>query len=243
MTSWLSDRIKEAPPPGKKAAASLALLQLIALHIDRSTREGRAIEGAQSLGFWFLLRSIEYLADDEGEFDPARSLTWGDLVWRKNGVIVKDPTEADELTITVYSGKGSLHTCTRTLSASGHSTCPIEAIKRIWVGIKNETGKAPPLQSSLFELAGGKVLSRKQMADVLKAGAAMCGISQSAVGTHSLRRGGASHWAACGVPEPMIKRFGRWQSEGYKVYIEAHQDMLRQGVANVGLFMPRFELN
>ena len=34
LTSWLADRIKEAPPTGKKGPASLSLLEFILLHTD-----------------------------------------------------------------------------------------------------------------------------------------------------------------------------------------------------------------
>jgi len=38
----------------------------------------------------------------------------------------------------------------------------------------------------------------------------------SAIGTHSLRSGGATVAANAGVPDPLFKRHGRWASESAK---------------------------
>ena len=38
----------------------------------------------------------------------------------------------------------------------------------------------------------------------------------SAIGTHSLRSGGATAAANAGVPDPLFKRHGRWASESAK---------------------------
>jgi integrase len=44
--------------------------------------------------------------------------------------------------------------------------------------------------------------------------------------SHSLRHGGASAYAAAGVPLHVIKEFGRWKSEAYMVYITLSVDVL-----------------
>ena len=88
------------------------------------------------LGFWFVLRSIEYLAGDDGVYDPGLTVRWEALsfVFRKQGDVlpVSRIQEADEMTIVVYSAKGSLHTCTRTLMANPDSkTCVVAAHKKL----------------------------------------------------------------------------------------------------------------
>jgi hypothetical protein len=109
-------------------AVPALLLELVKLHLDLDTLDGCAIHAAQCIGFWFLLRSIEYLADDEGLFDPNRSLTWGDMILRDAQNAVLPPSQvaqATQLTVTVYSGKGSLHTCTRSIHRNKENpSCP-----------------------------------------------------------------------------------------------------------------------
>ena len=77
-----------------------------------------------------------------------------------------------------------------------------------------------------MEDAYGKVLTRAhvQVSDALKGAAVECGIAASRIASHSLRRGGASAYAAAGVPDEDIRRFGRWTSYGFKVYayVTAH---------------------
>jgi hypothetical protein len=77
LTDWLSELEKNQAPKEPSAAVPAKLIELILLHTDTSTVVGAILACAATMGFWFLLRSIEYLAADCGTFDPARSLTWG----------------------------------------------------------------------------------------------------------------------------------------------------------------------
>ena len=86
------------------------------------------------LGFWFVLRSIEYLAGDDGVYDLGLTVRWEDFVFQKQGKVLplSRIQEADEMTIVVYSAKGSLHTRTRTLIANPDSkTCVVAAHKKL----------------------------------------------------------------------------------------------------------------
>jgi integrase len=51
--------------------------------------------------------------------------------------------------------------------------------------------------------------------------------------SHSLRHGGASAYAAAGVPLHVIKEFGRWQSEAFMVYITLTIDVLDKHMGQV----------
>ena len=107
-----------------------------------------------------------------------------------------------------------------------------------------EKGHLPHETSSLFEMNDGSVLSRANVSEILKSAAVSCRVTSSKVVSHSLRRGGASQYAATpGINENDIARFGRWTSAGYKVYVMAHADMMDTSHANPGLVVPRFERN
>jgi hypothetical protein len=245
LTDWLAELEKTQPPKEPSASVPAKLLELIILHTDTSTITGAILASAATLGFWFLLRSIEYLAADCGVFDPGRSLTWEDVIGRKDGEVLPRHRlqEADELTITVFSGKGSLHTCTRSLKANPESpTCAVRWLKNLHaVLLKNNA--APNPRDSLYRKADGKVLTRADLSAVLRAAAVSCGVVSSKVASHSLRRGGASAYAAAGVPHHDIQKFGRWTSDGYKVYITSYADVMTQGKVNPALVVPRFERN
>jgi hypothetical protein len=180
-------------------------------------------------------------------FDPGRSLTFGDLILRdaKGAVIpLERIAEATQMTIKVYSGKGSLHTCTRTIHRNrDNPSCPLMATQQLYAVYVAHHGRTPPKTDSLFVLADQSVLSRGRLATVLKQAAVACGVSASRVATHSLRRGGASAYAAAGVPDADVQRFGRWTSDGYKRYVTTHSDMMKKGHADPARVVPRFERN
>jgi hypothetical protein len=245
LTDWLSELEKNQPPKEPSAAVPAKLIELILCHTDTSTVVGAILACAATMGFWFLLRSIEYLAADCGTFDPARSLTWGDLIFRKAEEVIPHHRweEADEITITVYSGKGTLHTCTRSLKANPDSaTCVVKWVKNLY-SVLLKHNRAPKLGDSLFLKPDGKVLTRANLSDVLRSAAVACGVTGSKVASHSLRRGGASAYAAAQVPHADIQKFGRWTSDCYKLYISIHADVMVQGKVNPASVVPRFERN
>ncbi|KAJ3473685.1 hypothetical protein NLI96_g12876 [Meripilus lineatus] len=47
------------------------------------------------------------------------------------------------------------------------------------------------------------------------------------VGGHSLRAGGATHFAACGWPDDRIQALGRWSSSQYRIYIRKNPVILQ----------------
>jgi hypothetical protein len=246
FSDWLTELEKSLPPKNPSVAVPAKLLELIISYLDTETPVGAILASALTLGFWFLLRSIEYLAADCGEFDAARSLTWGDLVLRDLAgevIPLSKMAQAVELTITVYSGKGSLHTCTRSLRQNRESpTCTLKWLKNLY-RVKVMSGQVPRAGQSLFLKPDGSVLTRAGISEILKVAAVSCGVRASRVASHSLRRGGASAYAAAGVPHADIQKFGRWTSDGYKIYITIHANIMTQGKANPASVAPRFERN
>ena len=246
LAAWLSDYAKRSPPPQPKLTAPLSLVEYLIHHLVEDSLTAAVVEAAVVLGFWFVLRSIEYLADDEGVYDPGLTVRWEDFVFRKQGEVLplSKIQEADEMTIVVYSAKGSLHTCTRTLMANPNSkTCVVAAHKKLYAAYIKLHGKAPRKSDSPYRMEDGKVLTRAQLSNALKGAAVECGIAASRIASHSLRRGGASAYAAAGVPDVDIRRFGRWTSYGFKVYVTAHADMMRKGLLNPATAAPRFEMH
>ena len=113
-------------------------------------------------------------------------------------------------------------------------------------------GKPPRTSDFPYRMENGRVLSRPQLPEVLKGAAMECGIPASRVDSHSLRRGGSSEsaYAAAGVPDRYqdimrFCRFGRWTSDGYRVYVATHADMKRKGLLDpaTNACTPRFEMH
>ena len=76
--------------------------------------------------------------------------------------------------------------------------------------------------------------------------ALQCGVSANMVASHSLRRGGATTYSlhVAGVPDEDIKRFGRWLSDAYKLYVFLGMgSIMSKGQSNPMVVVPRFERN
>ena len=115
---WLSNLEKLDGPAEFKLPVPITLIQMLLCFLT-TWFEHISLRAALLTAFWFLLRSIEYLAEDDGFFDPNRGPTWGDIAPRLRGRILplSEIGPADEVSLTLYSPKTTLETCTRTLHA------------------------------------------------------------------------------------------------------------------------------
>ena len=175
---------------------------------------------ALQLGFFFMMRSSEYLSSG-GVFDPTRSLTVDKCLPHVQDV----PTDADwriadSVTLLFEISKTDQNRvgCTRTCYATGSDLCPVTGyrlLRAMREDHNNWRGDQPLLMTN-----DGWTCSREWISSVLKAAAADCGIAESDVATHSLRIGGATTAAASKhVDYEDIRRFGRWKSDCWRRYV------------------------
>ena len=116
-------------------------------------------------------------------------------------------------------------------------------MKYLYLQILKETGKVPDPSSPVFMLSTGKPLHRAKVSAIIKETLCKVGVPPRLAGSHSLRRGGASLYRAAGVPDEDVKRFGRWNSDAYKLYINITVTALDQWAGVLAHTLPRFELN
>ena len=69
------------------------------------------------------------------------------------------------------------------------------------------------------------------------------GVPRKMAGSHSLRRGGATMMRAAGVPDEDIKRWGRWTSDAYKLYVHVVMDSVAAWSEKIAAVRPVYELN
>jgi len=206
VTDWLANLKKLDGPTEQKLPVPIDLIKMIAVLIgENPTLHQQALKAAILSGFWYLMRSIEYLAEDDGVFDPDRSVTWGDITPRKAGKLLPFAqfAEADELTLTLYSSKNTLETCTRSLKAVPLSPiCVVTALTDLFEQTCTHLkGRTPSLESPVFH-TGTHCLRRKDISNVLKAAAVTAHIPKGRIASHSLRRGGASQMVAGDILDP-----------------------------------------
>jgi hypothetical protein len=274
LKDWLADATKMDGPVEPKLPVPVSIIMMIIVCME-DTYDLRSLKAAILMGYWFLLRSVEYLAEDSGGFDPDRSLTWGDLramvedsdgetqahfdmshiltgnagsKWR--AIEMADLAtqlkagKSCDLSGTFFSDKNSLSTCTRTLpSTAGSDLCVVQAVADLYEAHVKLTGKAPNSKAAVFAKADGSVYTRGYVSDILKEAAAVSGVPKARIASHSLRRGGASTYAAAGISDKAIQRWGRWTSSAYQSYVYPHMAQFAKGLKKAMHVVPRFERN
>jgi len=248
---FLRDLSSKDPPPDPKIPATPQLVELTCAMIDQSSIGGAALAACICLMFWIMLRSVEVLKSDIEEIDPERVITWGDITMRRSLGYEEEECEDEEfqegmvMTVKIVSYKNDKIVATRTLEQNDKSpTCPVKAIKLLHAVLKAK-GISRQAKRPVCQLEGkGQFISRTQISELLKAVAIKCGCNPNKFASHSLRRGGASAYAAAGVPDEDIKRFGRWLSDAYKLYVMLNDtSILSKGHMNPAFVVPRYEKN
>ena len=204
VDQWLADLKKVDGPSEPKLPVPVSLLRTLFCFLKTDPKfasdplhyHHTCIKGAVLTGFWFLLRSIEYLAEDGGNFDPDRSLTWANITPYLNGKILPlhRLSEADQISITIYSGKNDLETYTRSLHrVPGSDVCVVDAIAMVYAAHRKKFGTCPKPRDAVFKKNLIQALTRAEISDYLKLVAHGSGIPHGRVASHSLRRGDFHH--------------------------------------------------
>jgi hypothetical protein len=191
----------------------------------------------------YCLRAKESLETEKG-FD-SRALHWRDVYFKDGFDRVEGEAVADSnrVTLSVLSSKNKLIRCSRsTIEVPGVDTNAVTRLKALYLRILREEGSVDP-NAPVFRLRNGKVASRKRISTILQTIMLSVGVPANLVGSHSLRRGGASMYRAAKVPDEDIKRFGRWNSDAYKLYIHVECTAMDQWAVVANHLVPRFELN
>ena len=154
-------------------------------------------------------RSIAYLDNDSGEFDPDCSLTWGDITCRKDGELIPlhRIAEATQISVRVYSRKSSLETCTSCRSLElvpGSDVCVVTALAAVYAAYRHTFKHHPRAGDAVFEKDAKASITGKEVSGLLKLAAAGSGIPHGRVVSHSLRRGGATQFVASGLSDEAI---------------------------------------
>lgn len=223
--------------------------ELYALKHDMKDSRVRQKVTAQSVGRRWCLRSKEYLAPTKAGKAPKGALKWRDIIFRgSDHEILVGPAVANtkRITASVLSSKNKLERCTRTTVMVDSD--PLDAVKMLtfeYMNIYCRTGKPPDREAFVFELedSPGKVLSRAELSEDLQNLLQEIGVPKRLAGTHSLRRGGATMMRVAGVPDEDIKRWGRWTSDAYKLYVGLDVEALDKWQEAIAKARPVYEFN
>ena len=100
-------------------------------------------------------------------------------------------------------------------SADGTKVCPVAAWRRLkaFPGFRS--------RQFLFASKKGKPVRAKDVQEFLKGKLIAAGHDSAEWASGiSMRKGGALTMALCGVPDRVIRAYGRWKSYAYRIYID-----------------------
>ena len=157
-----------------------------------------------------MLRASEYLPPPNPLHGSRRVLRGCDVLFYKGGQL-SDFRDADEVSIQLREAKNDQFQRgqTRSHHATGLDICPVKALQDharqnpIWVTDPSAV---------VFQYQGLGV-TRDQVSDLLRLAAVAEGYPSHLVGSHSLRKGGATAMLACTDDLEQVKRFGGWKSD------------------------------
>ncbi|EGZ12445.1 hypothetical protein PHYSODRAFT_517498 [Phytophthora sojae] len=226
------------PPPARRDPVMRPVLKWIIDNLDLSKAQHRVIGGAAVLGFFFLLRSAEYLLVRGRR--RVYTLQVRDVVVRDaNGLQTQSARQACSIKVTFRGQKNDQegHGMQRVLRRSGDQRfCPV------WAGtllLQNASQLRLKSTDPLCSLSTTKMLSAELMAKLLRAAAKATGNEASRVPCHSLRSGGATTLLAAGVDSTVVMLHGRWRSDVYQRYTR-YTDATRSRLA-ARMAKPRIE--
>lgn len=168
-------------------------------------------------------------------------MRWKQVLFRgEDGNVLTggDVASAKRITLRIPSTKNGMQDVTRSIRKTGSGLCCVTALQSLYAGLHSRSDRARTLDPEapvfIMDLAGTP-LHRDDINGLIgNTAQQMYGDERAkAFRSHSLRHGGASAYAAAGVPLHVIKEFGRWQSEAFMVYITLTIDVLDKHMGQV----------
>jgi integrase len=183
-----------------KEAITVRHLENIFKQLDLNIRDHAGFWSMLTLGFYGLLR----LGEITQHSDPRRHLTQKHIEYHPRGVILTLPASKTDQ---YFKGTKLF------IKATYDITCPVAALK--WM-LKSHFGDSVPL----FQTSKG-IPTRGWFISFLK----KVPPPSDHLSGHSLRRGGATFAASCGMTHDQIKQLGRWTSETFRIYLRNHPQL------------------
>jgi integrase len=165
--------------------------------------DSKCLAAAFSLAFACFMRMGEFTFD---AFDPRFDLQRAAIAYGDDGIM--------KITIPASKTDPFRSGVTVVIPSGPADVCPRVAI-RTWLAVRTG-GPSDPL----FSLSG-RGFSRSMVSRHLRRALADSGYVSHLFSGHSFRRGAATWAASIGIPGSEIKALGRWNSDCYKLYVDA----------------------
>ena len=222
MLRWVHDYLSPVRPDGS---------------VDRgkeprfgSHRNDTAVWSALRTGFFWLLRSSEYLANDGVGFASKKCVTGNDAqLYDDRATLYLKGSKTDQYNLG----------CIRSHSRSEDpSLCPVVGLEDIFRQFPERCAGKSESHLPLFRFEDGSPILRSLVQGLLEMAATALGLPPGRFGSHSLRIGGATAMYHLCREVETVKRFGRWASGSFSLYLweadDAADGLARGMVASEG---------
>ena len=199
-------------------------------HLEKGSlgKAGKAVAwAALMLGFFFVLRASEYLVQPDKAWSWDRVVHGDDVAPKEDGVEKATFVGADEIVVHLKGSKTDQYNvgCTRNHYRTHALLDPVGALEDLEKHFPQRL-RGSESRSPLLRWQDSSVVKRSQVHDLLVLAAVAAGMEASEVGSHSLRIGGATAMYHVVGDLQQVRRFGRWASDAFHVYLwESHEPM------------------
>ena len=193
---WMA-RMRQVPTTSK---AKQPVSRQFLLEVVTRGRVSLASRVAVTMAYFTGMRLGELVAKKVGVFDPMFTVTRGDMTFDPEGRYVRFQNRGGKSDV-LNRGEE------RFLMAAGDGSvfCPVKLLRELWDLNAGHGADAPFLQH-----ADGRLVTQRQVVDLLKRVASEVGVDPATVAGHTLRISAATHLAEDGVALSEIQIFGGW---------------------------------
>jgi hypothetical protein len=245
---------REDPPPVPELAVPVAVPNWLCTRGMKTgaSRKSQAVGLQVIIGFYFLLRVGEYTNTRRNQSPTGtrtKQFSVGDIgFWKDGNILPRRSTlatllTADEATMIISNQKNGIRGDQLHHEANGSDLCPVRALAHRVHHILSNGGTETSVLSTYFDengdiafLRGDDIVKGVRLA-VIALDLPKAGIKAEQVGSHSLRAGGAMAMKLNGSDRDTIRKFGRWNSDTFLMYIHNQIAHLSAGVSKL---MARF---
>jgi hypothetical protein len=213
---------------------------------SRATQQPKQLATADlsTIAFYYLLRVGEYTFVKASKKRRTTTFRVKDVTFfAADGTVLPNTTplsilsDAAEATLHISNQKnGRRGTCIHH-EANGSVSCPVQALARRIAHIVAHKGKDTELIASYYDTKGYKhYVTDRHINDALRVAVVALDLAQKgfppeAIGSHSLRAGGAMAMFLNGCDAIAIRKQGRWSSDTFLMYIHEQIAAFSKGVS------------
>lgn len=237
---------RQDPPPKPKLAVPVEVATTAAKAAILSTHNklDEAINDLVNIAFYFLLRVGEYTYVSSKKRTRTIQFRVQDItLWRDNHPIpntapLAELMAADAATLTISNQKNGTRGELIHHETIDTDTCPTNSLARrihhIMAATNDPTTQIsayqPKRHADLKHVRSSHINTKvKELVELL--GYTSAGYDRRSVSSHSLRAGGAMAMKLNGIDRDTIKKFGRWSSDTFLMYIHEQISAFSAGVS------------